>query len=380
MSIADGIDAVLLQPQVSRGQLCLVEPLDAFPEYPLAEANRAGLIECVPGFAFLVTGHHEGTVGMTVAVADHDLGADLSYDDVVEVSYYSPTGDISIEENSGEAYELPELSVGPHRLRYHLRMAADGKTAESVLLQIWPDEPGESATLKVTSPLARTWLDLSPIASHASACAPPVQRTAPQEDEAPWQGDTTLELTPRVNYHQMYLCDTSLEEVPCPLQDPNVAGLVESVADFAQLSTGLAAGPVNLRVTVAQRDPGARMDEYEDVFEVSLFSSTGLLTIDEWEPTRFHALPPLAAGRGTYRLRYHVRDYDELYDCASPVPVGHYLLQIWPAPVTDSMILKVPTGGRARAVAPPLRSSSSATDLPLVPLPFNGLAERWSRV
>lgn len=134
-------------------------------------ASPVGIVCVRPGSAFLITGLHTGTVGVAVAVADHDPGADLTaYEDVVEISYESPTGAVWLEDWDGQRHPLPPLAPGPgwYRLRYHARgmdAAQQADTSEEpideYLLQIWPQSYQEPAVVKRTSDAARYWMDHS---------------------------------------------------------------------------------------------------------------------------------------------------------------------------------------------------------------------------
>ncbi|GAA3521978.1 hypothetical protein FHR32_008629 [Streptosporangium album] len=98
---------------------------------------------------------------------------------------------------------------------------------------------------------------------------------------------------------------------------------------------------MDFTVAVADRDPIADLEGYEDVAEISFESLTGRFSLVEWGDEATYHLPPLPAGPGTYRLRYHGRGMDEAYEAdTSDVAVDHYLLQIWPAPPHDSAVLK----------------------------------------
>jgi hypothetical protein len=136
-------------------------------------ATSVGIVCVRPGITLLTTGLHTGTVGLTVAVADHDPGADLAaYEDVVELSYQSPTGVVWLEDWNGQRHPLPPLAEGPgwYRLRYHARgmdaaQQADTDTSEEpideYLLQIWPEPDNQPAVVKLTSDAARYWVDHS---------------------------------------------------------------------------------------------------------------------------------------------------------------------------------------------------------------------------
>ncbi|GAA5068799.1 hypothetical protein GCM10023259_064520 [Thermocatellispora tengchongensis] len=97
-------------------------------------------------------------------------------------------------------------------------------------------------------------------------------------------------------------------------------------------------GPVDFTVAVADQDPGAHFDGYEDIVEISCDSPSGEFLLAgwhmDWDDEKAHILPPLPGGPGTYRLRYHTQGDMESW------PIDGYYLQIWPAPQYDPAVLK----------------------------------------
>ncbi|MER6002013.1 hypothetical protein ABT120_25810 [Nonomuraea angiospora] len=98
---------------------------------------------------------------------------------------------------------------------------------------------------------------------------------------------------------------------------------------------------IPLTVTVADHDPGADLDGYEEIVEIDFMSTTGELFLIgwcmDWDDAAMRRLPPLPAGPGTHRLRYHVwstlterPDFDG----------DHHYLQIWPAQPSPPVVLK----------------------------------------
>ncbi|MGN9786457.1 hypothetical protein ACTMTF_33885 [Nonomuraea sp. ZG12] len=141
-----------------------------------------------------------------------------------------------------------------------------------------------------------------------------------------------------VDYGQTYLVDdecSSAGEFNGVPSDP--AGIVRVEKGKALLFVGLQYGTVGFTVAVADRDPGADLEGYEDIVEIGFDSPSGRVSLEEWGGARAHTLPPLSAGPGTYRLRYHARGMDEeSYETVTE----HYLLQIWPAPPDHPAVLK----------------------------------------
>src|SRR5688572_10606667 len=77
---------------------------------------------------------------------------------------------------------------------------------------------------------------------------------------------------------------------------------------MACLNIAVQWGVVDFTVAVADRDPGAHFEGYEDIVEISFESPSGELLLAgwhmDWDDEKAHSLPPLPAGPGTYRLRY----------------------------------------------------------------------------
>jgi hypothetical protein len=145
-----------------------------------------------------------------------------------------------------------------------------------------------------------------------------------------------------VHYHGAYLADGEdfwdRWQAGPPIRS---AGIIQDEGSFVGLHTGLHTGIVDFTVTVADCDPGSDLDGYEDVVEISYEFSSDLISLVEWGDEAIHHLPPLPAGPGTYRLRYHARGMDEANARdTSDVAIDHYLLQIWPAPSYDPAVLK----------------------------------------
>jgi hypothetical protein len=158
----------------------------------------------------------------------------------------------------------------------------------------------------------------------------------------------TVRCEVRVQYAQLYLADehswgrADWDELyfgkrPC--------GLLAVAAGEAILTTGLRSGVVPVAVAVVDRDPGAELDGYQDVVEVSFEACYADLSLIEGAGERSHPLPTLSAGAGWYRMRYHCRGMDQGFEANANFDVGRvideYLLQIWPAPDAPSAVLKV---------------------------------------
>ncbi|WP_327586095.1 hypothetical protein OHA25_03010 [Nonomuraea sp. NBC_00507] len=142
---------------------------------------------------------------------------------------------------------------------------------------------------------------------------------------------------------QVYLLDRGDYEVADrPDGSPSLSvGLINVEGrGVARLNIATQWGVIPFTVTVADRDPGADLDGYEEIVEISFESPSGEVFLVgwlmDWDDEKAHNLSPLLSGPGTYRLRYHVRGMDE-ERCWED---DHYL-QIWPASQHDSAVLKI---------------------------------------
>jgi hypothetical protein len=141
---------------------------------------------------------------------------------------------------------------------------------------------------------------------------------------------------------QVYLLDQG-DYGAADRQDDSPAhsiGLIEmEERGIASLNIATQWGVIPFTVTIADRDPGADLDSYEDIVEISFESPSGEVFLVgwlmDWDDEKAHNLSSLLSGPGTYRLRYHLRGMDE-----ERCWVDDHYLQIWPAPQHDSAVLK----------------------------------------
>ncbi|MET8007332.1 hypothetical protein [Nonomuraea glycinis] len=91
---------------------------------------------------------------------------------------------------------------------------------------------------------------------------------------------------PHVSYRQAYLIDVGrMAPEAFPDDHPeHPVGIIRVKDDKALLVTGLHTGIVDLSVTVADHDPGADTDRYEDIVEISFRSEIGRLWT--WQQAR----------------------------------------------------------------------------------------------
>ena len=149
------------------------------------------------------------------------------------------------------------------------------------------------------------------------------------------------ENTAQVHYGQIYLLDGASEPPAFDLLATASVGLIGSEPGAALMVTGLHTGTVGFTVTVNDHPPQPDLDAYADVVEISFESRDGTASLVGWAGEYSRDLPPLPAGPGTYRLRYHARGMDAAATAQnSDVPIDEYLLQIWPAPPSPEVTLK----------------------------------------
>nr|WP_062343187.1 hypothetical protein [Herbidospora sakaeratensis] len=152
-----------------------------------------------------------------------------------------------------------------------------------------------------------------------------------------------------VHYSRAYLIDDTDEAMgPDGMLDDHPThpvGIIRVEHGDAFLITGLHTGTVGFSVTVADHDPGADTDAYEDIVEISIESEAGRFELHEWGGGDVHELPELAAGPGWYRLRYHAQGMDQAAEVdTSREIIDRYLLQIWPQAESEPRVVKSASG------------------------------------
>lgn len=134
-----------------------------------------------------------------------------------------------------------------------------------------------------------------------------------------------------VSHHLLYLRD-GMAEPRLPLEPRN--GLVVVDPGIAVIFTGIASGPVAVRIEV-RHDTPPTLDTagWDEVVEVSMEAPTGHVVVQGPMSDPPGHLPTLAAtGPGHYRLLVHARGRDTAPDLAVFEPVEDYLVIAWPAP------------------------------------------------
>ena len=119
-----------------------------------------------PAILFLVTGLHTGPVGMTINKSESDPGIDTSWDEIVEVSFQAPRGEIVVVEWAADEGARVSLPAGSYRARYFgLAMQAandldtnvDDVPLDTYRLDMWPAPPTPDLVIKQTSSIAAYW-------------------------------------------------------------------------------------------------------------------------------------------------------------------------------------------------------------------------------
>lgn len=121
-----------------------------------------------PAILFLVTGLHTGPVGMIVNLFAADPGIDVSWDEIVEVSFQAPKGEITLVEWAADEGACLPVPVGSYRARYYglaMQAANDMDTnvedlpVDTYRLDLWPASPAPDLVVKQTSSIATYWHD-----------------------------------------------------------------------------------------------------------------------------------------------------------------------------------------------------------------------------
>jgi hypothetical protein len=157
-----------------------------------------------------------------------------------------------------------------------------------------------------------------------------------------------------VDYAQFFLFDRDRNRTVIPepgAPGESSVGILLTVRGGALFYTGLAAGNIDLTVSLHRHGPEPLLDEYEDVVEASMQVDIDPIVVVSLMDKGYIDLPPLPSETGWYRLRYHARNMDQARDLRSDVPIDSFHLQIWPAPQEGPSILQV-VSARARRKLP----------------------------
>jgi hypothetical protein len=121
-----------------------------------------------PDLLFLTTGLHTGPVGLTIQLYDADPGIDESWEEIVEVSFQTSRGIVTLTEWAADQDFGMTVPAGWYRARYQgraMQAANDLDTniddipVDHYRLDIWPAPPAADHVLKQTSAIAAYWHD-----------------------------------------------------------------------------------------------------------------------------------------------------------------------------------------------------------------------------
>ncbi|MFF0205786.1 hypothetical protein [Streptomyces sp. NPDC005017] len=116
-------------------------------------------------------------------------------------------------------------------------------------------------------------------------------------------------------------------------------GLVSASDGAIEVHTGIHTGDVQVTAELHthQPEPASGWDE---IAEISCHSPSGEILVAPLMDDPVD-LPSLAShGPGSYRLRVHARGRDRAIDLAPDEVVEYYLIQSWPAPLQDTLLVK----------------------------------------
>jgi hypothetical protein len=121
-----------------------------------------------PAILFLMTGLHTGPVGLTIHLFDTDPGADENWEEIVEVSFQAPNGEITLMEWAADQGAAIALPSGAYRARYSgraMQAANDLDTnieddpVDHYRLDLWRAPMSPDRIVKQTSAVAAYWHD-----------------------------------------------------------------------------------------------------------------------------------------------------------------------------------------------------------------------------
>ncbi|WP_204030783.1 hypothetical protein [Sinosporangium siamense] len=157
----------------------------------------------------------------------------------------------------------------------------------------------------------------------------------------------------------VYLADRELEGYAAETPAQSI-GIIAVEQGYATLRITHQWGPANFTVAISDRAPEADLTGYEDIVEIGYQSMSGHLEMTGFcydEHIAF-PLPPLPAGPGEYRIRYHVKGMDT--EGTEDATDDHYL-QIWPSPPRDPVVVQTTTQTLHYFLAPEKHEGNSGT-------------------
>lgn len=137
--------------RVEYAQMYVMSPVEFRDDVP-ERRQRNGLCDAVlPGFLWLTTATHTGTVPLRVEPWEEQPGTDDAWEDVVEASFEPLTDEVALVQWAGEARFPLALPRGRCAVRYSASLMDAARESEAAgeappdryLLQFWPSDDVE---------------------------------------------------------------------------------------------------------------------------------------------------------------------------------------------------------------------------------------------
>ncbi|MEU9556482.1 hypothetical protein [Streptomyces fumanus] len=142
-----------------------------------------------------------------------------------------------------------------------------------------------------------------------------------------------------VQYHQFAISD---EDGPAgPTLGRRHNGLVQVTDGALTVLTGIHTGDVDVTVSLHHSPPPPDSGTWQEIVEISARSASGALMVHGIMDDLDEDLLVLSFdGPGDYRLRLHARGRDTAVDLAPDSITEWYLIQVWPAPTHEAIVLR----------------------------------------
>ncbi|MFC9557902.1 hypothetical protein ACFTWF_44670 [Rhodococcus sp. NPDC056960] len=151
--------------------------------------------------------------------------------------------------------------------------------------------------------------------------------------------------------HTLYLGDDTMDATSAQIVDDQtlISGLARTSRAHLYVTTGIESGQVSLRLCGHDTRPAPRTTDvdwkWEDVGELSLLNPSSALSVcyftgvddDSSPPCHSVRLPP--SGDAMYRVRVHARGRDLFFGRHAEDPVESYLIDVWPEPWSEPMMI-----------------------------------------
>lgn len=115
------------------------------------------------GSLFLITGLTQGTVCVTIELAQAEPPRDEAWEEIVECAFAHEAPRLFLSEWEVERRQPLALPRGAYRVRYGAKSMLDDSQAgedgpvQEYLLQFWPAPPSRDEVVKVSGDCARYW-------------------------------------------------------------------------------------------------------------------------------------------------------------------------------------------------------------------------------